>query len=57
VNGTTTNGTVTGPAAFLPAPWVTAANMEATVIQDGWISAKDLCNAVGKAVCRAAGIK
>jgi hypothetical protein len=31
--------------------------MESTVIEDKWVSATDLCNAVGAAVCTAVGIK
>jgi D-xylose transport system substrate-binding protein len=61
VNGVTTDpgqSGVTEPAVLLPRSiWVSSTNMEATVIKDGWVSAKDLCGAVGAAVCRAAGIK
>ena len=49
---------VVGPAVLLPnATWVTRANMAATVVKDGWVSAADLCSAVGAAACRSAGIR
>jgi D-xylose transport system substrate-binding protein len=60
VNGTTTDPTnpaTTQPAVLLTPTWVTAANMEATVIKDKFISVTDLCNAVGASVCTAAGIQ
>jgi D-xylose transport system substrate-binding protein len=60
VNGTTTdptNASVTEPAVLLTPYWVNGANMEATVIKDKFISATDLCAAVGSAVCTAAGIQ
>lgn len=37
--------------------WVDAADMASTVIKDGYISATDLCGAVGADVCAKAGIK
>jgi D-xylose transport system substrate-binding protein len=60
VNGTTTdptNAATTEPAVLLTPYWVNAANMEATVIKDKFISVTDLCAAVGADVCTAAGIK
>lgn len=36
--------------------WVDASNMASTVLKDGFVSASDLCNAVGAKVCSAAGI-
>jgi D-xylose transport system substrate-binding protein len=60
VNGTTTdpaNASSTQPAVLLTPYWVNAANMQATVIKDKFISATDLCGAVGAAVCTAAGIQ
>ena len=60
LNGTTTdpkNAATTEPAVLLTPMWVNAANMEATVITDKFISATDLCAAVGASVCTAAGIK
>jgi D-xylose transport system substrate-binding protein len=60
LNGTTTdptNAATTEPAVLLTPMWVNGANMEATVIQDKFVSATDLCKAVGADVCTAAGIK
>ena len=60
VNGTTTdptNAATTEPAVLLTPTWVNASNMEATVITDKFVSATDLCSAVGASVCSAAGIK
>ena len=61
VNGTTTNPSTTGaasePAVLLTPYWVNATNMESTVIKDKFVSVTDLCNAVGAAVCTAAGIQ
>lgn len=60
LNGTTTdptNAATTEPAVLLTPIWVNAANMEATVITDKFVSATDLCNAVGASVCSGAGIK
>jgi hypothetical protein len=37
--------------------WVNAANMESTVINDKFVSATDLCAAVGADACTAAGVK
>jgi hypothetical protein len=36
--------------------WVDASNMESTVLKDGFVSASDLCAAVGANVCSSAGI-
>jgi D-xylose transport system substrate-binding protein len=60
VNGTTTNpadASQTQPAILLTPYWVNTANMESTVIKDKFISATDLCAAVGADVCTAAGIQ
>jgi D-xylose transport system substrate-binding protein len=60
VNGTTadpTDPTIVEPAVLLKPYWVNAANMQATVIKDKFISATELCAAVGADVCTAAGIK
>lgn len=60
LNGTTTdptNAAVSEPALLLTPMWVNAANMEATVIKDKFVSATDLCAAVGQSVCTAAGIQ
>jgi D-xylose transport system substrate-binding protein len=59
VNSTTVNpadSTVSEPAVLLTPTWVNTANMDATVIQDKFVSASDLCTAVGQDVCTAAGI-
>ncbi|MEA2613529.1 MAG: D-xylose transport system substrate-binding protein [Chloroflexota bacterium] len=59
VNGTTTNpadSAVTEPATLLTATWVDTSNMASTVIKDAFVSASDLCAAVGAAVCTATGI-
>jgi D-xylose transport system substrate-binding protein len=60
MNSTTTDpkdATITEPASLLTPTWVTAANMEATVIKDKFIKVADLCAAVGAPVCTAAGIQ
>jgi D-xylose transport system substrate-binding protein len=60
LNGTTTdptNAATTEPAVLLTPYWVNAANMEATVIKDKFVSVTDLCTAVGASVCTAAGIQ
>ncbi len=60
VNGKTTdpkNAASVQPAVLLGSYWVTAANMEETVIKDKAVSVTDLCAAVTAAVCTAAGIK
>ena len=60
INGTTTDpgdSTVTEPAVLLTPTWVNSANMESTVIADNFVSATDLCAAVGQDVCTAAGIQ
>ena len=44
------------PASLLTPVWVTAANMNSTVIKDQFINAATLCSAVGAAVCSSAGI-
>ena len=44
------------PASLLTPIWVTASNMESTVIKDRFIDAATLCGAVGADVCSAAGI-
>jgi D-xylose transport system substrate-binding protein len=61
VNGTTTNPDKTAavasePAVLLTPYWVNAANMADTVIKDNFVSAKDLCAAVGASVCSANNI-
>jgi len=60
VNGTTTPPKdVSGspqPASLLTPTWVTASNMESTVIHDKFVSVQALCQAVGLSVCTADGI-
>jgi D-xylose transport system substrate-binding protein len=60
VNSTTTPPSgVSGtqqPASLLTPTWVTAANMGATVIQDKFVDAATLCQAVTAAVCQANNI-
>ena len=46
----------TQPASLLTPTWVTASNMNSTVIKDKFISASALCTAVGQSACSAAGI-
>jgi D-xylose transport system substrate-binding protein len=46
----------TQPAVLLTPVWVTAQNMNSTVIKDQFISASALCQAVGASVCSQAGI-
>jgi D-xylose transport system substrate-binding protein len=61
VNGTMTDPadpTFSEPAVLIQnVVWVDASNMASTVIKDGFISASDLCAAVGADVCTKAGIK
>jgi D-xylose transport system substrate-binding protein len=60
VNGTTSpppgKPGSTQPAVLLSTTWVNAANMNATVIHDQFISASALCASVGASVCTANGI-
>jgi D-xylose transport system substrate-binding protein len=59
LNGTTidpANASITEPASLLGATWVTAANMEATVVKDGFDQASAICAIAGASVCTAAGI-
>lgn len=44
------------PAVLLTPTWVTASNMESTVIKDGFVSASAICSVVGQSVCSAKGI-
>jgi D-xylose transport system substrate-binding protein len=60
LNGTTTdpaNASTTEPAVLLTPYWTDITNMEDTVIKDKFVSATDLCAAVGADVCTAAGIQ
>jgi len=50
------NPSVTEPASLLTPVWVTKANMESTVVADGFDSATAICTIAGAAACTAAGI-
>jgi D-xylose transport system substrate-binding protein len=59
LNSTTTdpaNPSITEPASLLTPVWVTKANMEATVVKDGFDPATAICAIAGASVCAAAGI-
>jgi D-xylose transport system substrate-binding protein len=45
------------PSVLLTPEWVTTANMNATVIKDQFVPAKQLCTPAYAAACKAAGIK
>jgi len=57
-NGETKDTTagVEVPSVLLTPQWVTASNMNATVIADNFVPASQLCTAKYKAECKAAGI-
>ncbi len=60
LNSTTVDpadSTITEPASLLTPVWVTKANMEATVVKDGFDSASDICTIAGAALCTADGIQ
>ena len=60
LNSTTvdpTNSSITEPASLLTPVWVTKANMESTVVADGFDTAAQICAIAGAATCSAAGIK
>jgi D-xylose transport system substrate-binding protein len=59
LNGKTTDPTsptTVEPAVLLTPVWVTKANMESTVVADGFDSATAICTIAGAAACAAAGI-
>ncbi|MGA9774578.1 MAG: substrate-binding domain-containing protein [Candidatus Dormiibacterota bacterium] len=59
VNSTTTdpaNASITEPASLLTPEWVTATNMQSTLIKDKFIPVSSLCSAVGQSVCTQYGI-
>jgi D-xylose transport system substrate-binding protein len=59
LNGKTTdpaNPSITEPASLLTPVWVTKANMEATVVKDGFDPATAICAIAGASVCTANGI-
>jgi D-xylose transport system substrate-binding protein len=51
------NSSITEPASLITPEWVTAANMESTVVKDGFDKASAICSIAGAAACSAAGIK
>ena len=51
------NPSITEPASLSVPVWVTASNMESTVVQDGFDTAKDICAIAGAALCTSASIK
>ena len=56
LNGTTVDpadSSITEPASLLTPVWVTKANMEATVVKDGFDTASAICAIAGAAVCAA----
>jgi len=60
LNGTTVdpaNSSITEPASLITPEWVTAANMESTVVKDGFDKASAICTIAGASVCSTAGIK
>jgi D-xylose transport system substrate-binding protein len=60
LNGTTTDpadASITEPASLITPVWVTKANMESTVVKDGFDTAKAICAIAGASVCTTAGIK
>jgi D-xylose transport system substrate-binding protein len=59
VNGSTANPNnhnTPMPSVLLKPEWVTSANMNATVIKDQFVPAKQLCTSAYAAACKAAGI-
>jgi D-xylose transport system substrate-binding protein len=58
VNGTTkdTQANADVPSVLLTPVWVTAQNMQSTIIKDNFVKASDLCIAALASACTAAGI-
>jgi D-xylose transport system substrate-binding protein len=50
------NSSITEPASLLTPVWVTAANMQSTVVADGFDTAAQICTIAGASACSAAGI-
>src|SRR6266851_383590 len=50
------NPSITEPASLLTPVWVTQANMETTVVKDGFDTATAICTIAGASVCAAAHI-
>ena len=60
LNGTATDSadtSITEPASLLTPVWVTKANIESTVVKDGFDKASAICAIAGASVCSANGIK
>jgi D-xylose transport system substrate-binding protein len=60
LNGKATDSadpSITEPASLLTPVWVTEANMESTVVKDGFDSASSICSIAGASACSKAGIK
>jgi D-xylose transport system substrate-binding protein len=60
LNGKATDSadaSIVEPASLLTPVWVTAANMESTVVKDGFDSVSSICSIAGASTCAAAGIK
>jgi D-xylose transport system substrate-binding protein len=56
LNGSTTDpadSSITEPASLLTPVWVTKANMESTVVKDGFDTASDICAIAGASLCAA----
>jgi D-xylose transport system substrate-binding protein len=59
LNGKTVDpadSSITEPASLLTPVWVTKANMQSTVVADGFDTATAICTIAGAAVCAKAGI-
>jgi D-xylose transport system substrate-binding protein len=50
------NPSITEPASLLTPVWVTASNMQSTVVADGFDTAAQICAIAGQSACSAAGI-
>ena len=50
------NPGITEPASLLTPVWVTQANMESTVVKDGFDTPTAICTIAGAALCAKAGI-
>src|SRR6516164_218774 len=50
------NPSITEPATLLTPVWVTAANMQSTVIADKFVTPAEVCGLAGASACSAAGI-
>jgi D-xylose transport system substrate-binding protein len=59
LNGSTvdTTANVAVPSVLVPPVWVTTRNMNATVVRDGFVTAKELCAGSSAAGCTSARIK